>query len=149
MSVPEGLRGKSEFGVSVKANALASYTMKICINPNVFDPAYNDVITREIVTLAKDIFIAVYTANRINAVVTRGEEKLVNQEKLDTRRKLQKRALQDCSDLLALIQMAGMHFHLSSKRIAHWGGMVVEVESMISSWMESDRHIFNKIKHGT
>ncbi len=149
MSVPEGLRGKSTFGVSIKANELASYTMKICMNPKVFDPVYNDVITREIVTLAKDIFIAVYTANRINAVVTNGEEKTINQEKVNTRRKLQNRALQGCSDLLALIQMAGMHFHLKSTRIAHWGGMVVELETMINSWMGSDRRTFNKLKQGT
>ena len=56
MSVPEGKRSQSKLEAIMKARDLAAYTMKIRTNEKVFDPKYEDFLTKDIVDTAKDIY---------------------------------------------------------------------------------------------
>lgn len=65
MSVPEGKRSHSHLEIFVKCRQLATYTIKICCNENVFIPKYQNAITNDIIRTAKDIYIHCWTANNI------------------------------------------------------------------------------------
>jgi len=131
MSVPAGERGEGKLEVITKARALASYTIRITKNQNVFKPEYNDAITADLIRMAKDIYISAWNANNIK--VAHDHDNAVE------RIRLQKHAVLQCNNLLALMQLAKEVFHLSSKRIKYWAGLTMEVRSYIRRWNESDR----------
>lgn len=90
------------------ARELAVYTIQICKNKKVFLPEYQSALTDDIIRTAKDIYINAWTANNIR--VTEKNKK----ELWAWRSKLQRQAILDCNNLLALIGLA--HPSLSPKR---------------------------------
>ena len=130
MSVPQGQRSHSKLETIVMARHLAAYTIKITKNQNVFQPEYNNGITNDIISSAKDIYIRLWTAN--NIYVTRKKD-------WDERCSLQESAARECNNLLALIQLAQEVFHLKAKRIKYWSEKTIEVRNKIRSWNDSDR----------
>ena len=63
---------------------------------------------------------------------------------LKERRRLQNEAIEECDHLLSEIQIAKMIFHLRTKRVKYWGGMVEELKGYLRSWRESDADRFRK-----
>ena len=137
MSVPEGKRSQSRLEIFVKAKSLASYTIQICCNENIFLPKYQNAITNDIMKSAKDIYIKCWCANNI---------RVTDKETYKERHKLQKEAHNECNNLLALIQIAGSVFHLKNKRLKYWGEMILEVRNMISKWGQSDNERYKNFK---
>lgn len=131
MSVPEGQRGESKFEVFVKAKDLCCYTIKICCNPKVFLPEYQNALTNDIIHSSKEIFAKCWMANNI---MVKGD-KARAEERLD----LQRQAILECNNLLAMMQIAQQLFHLKTKRIKYWGEMTIEVRNLIRKWHDSDR----------
>lgn len=68
MSVPEGKRSQSHLEIFVKCKNLATYTIKICCNENVFLPKYQNAITNDIMRTAKNIYIYCWSANNVRVV---------------------------------------------------------------------------------
>lgn len=129
MSVPQGQRSHSKLEVIVMARHLAAYTIKITKNQNVFQPEYNNGITNDIISTAKNIYIDLWTANNIY---------VTDKKDWNDRDDLQQKAARNCNNLLALIQLAQEVFHLKSKRIKYWSEKTIEVRNKIRSWNESD-----------
>ena len=129
MSVPETKRGEGKLEVLVKARELATYTVKITGNTNVFKADYY-VLTNKIVGYALDIYTKCWTANNIRV------DK--DPEKAKRRLSLQESAAMDCNNLLSLMQIAWGVFHLKAKRIEYWGNLILETRKLIRSWCESD-----------
>lgn len=146
MSVPEGKRGEGKFTVLVNAQMLCIYTIKICTNKNVFLLEYQNALTDDIIRTAKNIFIDCWTANNIRITKENENEadRQRNEERKKMRRKLQERAMLNCNNLLALMQIAQSLFHLKLKRIKYWGGRTLETRAMIKAWMESDSKRYSK-----
>lgn len=146
MSVPEGKRGEGKFAVLVNAQMLCIYTIKICTNKNVFLPEYQNALTDDIIRTAKNIFIDCWTANNIRITKENENEadRQRNDERKKMRRRLQERAMLNCNNLLALMQIAQLLFHLKLKRIKYWGGRTLETRAMIKAWMESDLKRYSK-----
>lgn len=139
MAVPEGKRGEGKLRVFTKANALTIYTIKICTNPKIFLPQYQNALTNDIIRTAKNIFIYLWTANNIDVRTPKTPEQRVRVlGNYGERRRLQEAAARECNNLLALMQMAQALFHLKTKRIKYWGQMTIEVRDMIRKWQESD-----------
>lgn len=124
MSVPEGKRSQSHLEIFEKAKNLSAHTIHICSNEKVFDPKYK-ILTDKIINLSIDIFINCWTANNI---------RVVDNESYSDRHKFQKRAYQDCNNMLVLIQIASKVFHLDSGKVRNWGNLTVELKNMISKW---------------
>ena len=139
MSVPEGQRSRSKLEVIVFARSLAAYTIKITKNPHVFTPDYNNGITNEIISTAKAIYIDCWTAN--NVYVTQQE----HWSGYEGRDFLQKRAIRNCNNLLALIQLAQEVFHLKTKRIKYWSEKTIAARARIRHWNESDSKRYGSI----
>lgn len=98
MSVPEPLRHKGRLEVHVKAQYLASYTIKILSNSKTFPAEVDYVLTDRIKGCALDIYAKAWSANKINA-----ETNSVNRE---MRYKLQEEAILLCSEMLSYIGVA-------------------------------------------
>lgn len=130
MSVPVGRRKENKFEVFLKAQELATYTIKICCNKKVFLPEYQNAMTDDIIRAAKDIFINVWQANNI----------LVKEKAhADKRLEYQREAAMQCNNLLALMQIAQPLFHLSLKRIKFWSESTIAVRGLIRAWAEADK----------
>ena len=114
------------------ARELAVYTIQICKNKKVFLPEYQSALTDDIIRTAKDIYINAWTANNIR--VTEKNKK----ELWAWRSKLQRQAILDCNNLLALIGLAYPLFHLKGKRIEYWSEQTLKVRNYIKKWRESD-----------
>ena len=114
------------------ARELAVYTIQICKNKKVFLPEYQSALTDDIIRTAKDIYINAWTANNIR--VTEKNKK----ELWAWRSKLQRQAILDCNNLLALIELAHPLFRLKGKRIEYWSEQTLKVRNYIKKWRESD-----------
>ena len=130
MSVPEGKRHKGRLEVHVKAQYLASYTAKILSNNKVFNPEVDEEIIRRIKCCAYDIYTMAWTANKIRADTNSINRKMRYQR--------QEEAILLCDEMLAYIGVAKQVFHLKSKRIKYWSGLILEVRSLLQKWKESD-----------
>ena len=97
------------------ARELAVYTIQICKNRKVFLPEYQSALTDDIIRTAKD-----------------------KKELWAWRSKLQRQAILDCNNLLALIGLAHPLFHLKGKRIEFWSEQTLKVRNYIKKWRESD-----------
>lgn len=86
---------------------------------------------------AKEIFMLTYTANEINLTRQpwRKEERLGNQA----------RAIKLCGDHLAAIQLCRKHFHLSNRKVKHWGKLTRDLRIAIEGWHESDKGRYKSI----
>lgn len=136
MSVPESWQKDGKMKVLVKAQQLTIYTVKICCNQKIFLPEYQNALTNDIIRTSKNIFIYCWTANGIRVGA--------DTEKKKERQKLQEKAILECNNLLAMMQIAQKLFHLKLKRVKYWGEKTVEVKGMIRSWKEADQKRFKK-----
>ena len=84
---------------------------------------------------AKQIFVLLYTANKINLnnEPWRKAERLGNQLK----------AISLCEEHMATIQLCRKHFHLSAKKIEYWGGLALKVKNSTQKWHESDKRRYS------
>ena len=114
------------------ARELAVYTIQICKNKKVFLPEYQSALTDDIIRTAKDIYINAWTANNIRVAEKNKKELWA------WRSKLQRQAILDCNNLLALIGLAHPLFHLKGKRIEYWSEQTLKVRNYIKKWRESD-----------
>lgn len=121
-----------------KARGVALHTIKICTNKNIFLPEYQAAITDDLIRMAKDIYIKVWTANNIR--VTAGRKDL-----WAYRSKLQIQAVLESNNLLASIGLARAVFHLKGKKVAYWSKLVIESRNMIQKWHEADVNRFSNI----
>lgn len=133
MSVEKSKQGTNKFNLFDKTSRMASYTLHITRNPNVFDPDNSREIIAEIRTTAVRIHILCWRANDI-----RVPEK-DNRKQIEARMELQNQALRYCTDLKALINLAKPLYHVSGKKTKNWMRKVLEVQSLISNWRNSDR----------
>ena len=130
MSVPECKRHKGRLEVHVKAQSLASYTAKILSNTKTFDPNIDPEIVHRIKCCAYDIYARSWSANKIRADT--------NMTNRIIRYSMQEEAIMMCDEMLAYIGIAKQVFHLTSKRMKYWAGLILEVQRLLQGWKESD-----------
>lgn len=138
MSVTVDQREEGKFSLAVKAEFMASYTLEITANENVFVPEYRRGLTDDIVETAKNIYLGIREANDVTVRMgTRFQLK-----DYTDRNELQREALRNCKRLLYLIDLAHRRFHLSSKRVKYWGKLVKNVKDRIHGWIDDDTERF-------
>ena len=134
MSVTVDQREEGRFSLAVKAAFLASYTLEITANENVFLPEYRRGLTDDIVETVKNIYLGIREANDVS--VRMGT--VFHLQDYTDRNKLQREALRNCKRLLYLIDLAHRRFHLSSKRVKYWGKLVKNVKDRVHGWIDDD-----------
>lgn len=134
MSVTVDQREEGKFSLAVKAEFLASYTLEITANENVFLPEYRKGLTDDIVETAKNIYLGIREANDVTVRIGT----VFHLQDYTDRNKLQREALRNCKCLLYLIDLAHRRFHLSSKRVKYWGKLVKNVKDRMHGWIDDD-----------
>lgn len=129
MSVVAGQRKQGKLDVLTKALRVANYTNQILANQNKFDPKYDHVLGDDIKQTARNIYKRCWSANNI---------RVSNTETFKARAELQQRAVQDCNELLILIDMAYGTYHLPAKRVEFWGRITIEARDLIKKWRAAD-----------
>lgn len=120
-----------------KARGLALHTIKICTNQNIFLPKYQSALTDDLIKLANNIYLKVWRANNI---------RVTKMEHWNSRGKLQMSAILDCNDLLAMIGLARVLFHLKGKKAEYWSKLAKETRALITKWHESDAKRYSNVK---
>ena len=135
MAVPEGERGEGRFSLPIHAEELVRYTMIITANDKVFTPAYQRALTDDIIDTAKNIYLDIREANDISVRVGTP----FHLDDFRERNRLQREAYRYTKRLLYLMDLAHRIFHLETKRVYYWTGLVLEVKDRLYGWIESDK----------
>lgn len=134
MSVTEDNRKEGKLKVCVLARKVANHTLVVTANEKIFVPRFQK-LTDELIKTALGISMHCWTANNIR--VTCRDDWL-------ERNRLQKLAVRECDELLALIDIARPQFHLRLQKVRHWGLLAVEAKQYIKAWNEKDKARYSK-----
>lgn len=111
-----------------KARDLSAHTIKICSNKNIFTEEYSYLV-QKIVDISVNIYLSARRANNIRVVtVTDGSHRRVYQDV----------AINECDELLALIDLAKRVFHLRSSKVVYWISLVEDTKALLIRWKDSD-----------
>lgn len=130
MSQTKDRRKENKLEALSEAEKFCDYTIKICDNEKIFLPKHRNSVTAEIISLAKDIYVNMWTANDI---------RVLSHEDCVTRLRLQIAAKRCCRRLLPLIQLCKSVFHLPTRRVVYWGKWLRHVKHLLDQWHERDR----------
>lgn len=131
MSVPMDRRNEGRLDVNTKAKELCVYTLRITANKKVFMEE-QDAFTQMLREAALDIHLKCWEANNIRVDS--------NMERYKRRIELQARAIDKCTALCAMIDLAKPLFHLTTKRTIFWMDKVTALREMIRAWRANDVH---------
>lgn len=126
--VPMSKRTASKLKVFKRASKLVRHTCRICANKNNF-PDYLSGIANQLTSTSMDIARLIWTANNV---------KVENLEDLNRRKSYQRQAHEQCESMLYLIDLAGKITHRSTDSILYWGGLTIDVETLLNAWRQSD-----------
>jgi len=136
MSVPKSKRSEGQLTVLVKANELATHTIKICSNEKNFPKHYRWCITNKIVDSALDINNYITMANAVF---------VTDKNDVALRKQFQTKAIAASYALLSMMDIAYHTFGIESKKIEYWTGLVIEVQNYLRNWKKSDAERYNDI----
>lgn len=136
MSVPKSKRSEGQLTVLVKANELATHTIKICSNEKNFPKHYRWCITNKIVDSALDINNYITMANAVF---------VTDKNDVALRKQFQTKAIATSYALLSMMDIAYRTFGIESKKIEYWTGLVIEVQNYLRNWKKSDAERYNDI----
>jgi hypothetical protein len=136
MSVPKSKRSEGQLTVLVKANELATHTIKICSNEKNFPKHYRWCITNKIVDSALDINNYITMANAVF---------VTDKNDVALRKQFQTKAIAASYALLSMMDIAYRTFGIESKKIEYWTGLVIEVQNYLRNWKKSDAERYNDI----
>ena len=122
-------RKPNRLEVFLKTRQLCIYTLTITANEKVFPAQFYRSMTSRLEALAVRIHEQCWKANNIMAKSAEG---------MAARKALQDSAIADCQAFLALLDVAKGLFHLASKRVEYWTGLIIETRNLIRGWRESD-----------
>lgn len=137
MSQPEGQRKEGKNKKFIGTLDLVKYTLTITKNENIFLPEYRGEVTNKIIDTAMQIHLDAWEANNI---------RVTNLSRKRERELLQLRAINGCNKLLALMDIAKTMFHLTTKRMKYWTGMVISCRERLRKWADNDRTRYSDVK---
>lgn len=129
MSVPASKRGVGRLEIITKARELKRYTLQICTNEKNFPKRYRWCVTNDIVKETNDMCRLIVSANAVKVETI--NDKLRRNER-------QKQAYELTEVLLEDIDTAYTFFHLDSDRVEFWTSQIVNIQTLLRSWMRSD-----------
>lgn len=137
MSVVKSKRKEGQLTIFTKASNLAEHTIKICSNEKYFPKHYRWCLTSRIVNAALDINDNLIAANSIY---------VNDHEDYVLRKQHQQIAIAASCTLLSNVAFAQNVFHLESKKIEYWTGLITEVQTALRNWKKSDAERYKEYK---
>lgn len=129
MAVVKSKRSEGELTVVTKAKELVDYSCRICGNEDVFPKRNRWVLAYKIIENAQEIEDLILKANSV-FVKTKGD--------YDLRRRYQTEALAQIAALTGSIDRGYRLYNIESRRIKHWTGLVIDVQSLLRNWRNKD-----------
>lgn len=142
MSVPVSQRKESKLEVLIKALAVANYTNGILANRKKFPEEYDHVLGDDLKRAGQGIYRYCRQANNLRAIKPVSQK--IDPEAREARYRLQTKALENCNELLVLIDMAYGTYHLSSKRVEYWSRLTRDARELIRKWRAADVKRYGK-----
>ena len=142
MSVPKDSRTEGNLRAHILARNHALYVIQITQNEKIFDPMYHQAITDDLVRTSKQIFDLLWTANGIKVTSRPGFND--RRDLYHERRGLIEEAIKLCRTMLSGIEIAHKAFHLTTKRVEYWSGLVIEIRNKARAWVDSDYHRYKE-----
>ena len=102
---------------------LAKHTLIVCDNQNIFKPEHED-LTNRIREVAINIYLNAYHANKTK----------LNKAHWKDREPLQIEAIRLCNELIGLINLAAITFHLRRKKKDYWVNLAVKTKDLLVNW---------------
>lgn len=137
MSVPVNQRTHGKLEACVKAHDLCCYTLQITANKKIFMTQYQEALTNRIIEAAVTIHTLCWSANNI---------KVDSEYDYNERIRYQDKAAIQCNVLLSLIEIAKTIFHLETRRVTYWSGLVIDTRNLIRGWRSSDKKRYADFK---
>lgn len=137
MSVPVNQRTHGKLEACVKAHDLCCYTLQITANKKIFMTQYQEALTNRIIETAVTIHTLCWSANNI---------KVDSEYDYNERIRYQDKAAIQCNVLLSLIEIAKKIFHLETRRVTYWSGLVIDTRNLIRGWRSSDKKRYADFK---
>lgn len=130
MSVPRSKRSIPKLKPLLDANMLIKHTILITSNEKVFKLCYK-ALTDDIVHCSEKIFTKAWEANniRINTL-----------EDWKWKYHLQTEAINECKNMLALINIAYGIFHLRGQKVDYWASLIIQTSNSLSEWRKKDKN---------
>jgi len=124
--------------VVLDAKRLYTHSVKIMGNEKVFKPSndFHCATLNRIHELLLDVYLKTFEANRVNVPK--------NPELANERLALQRFAIVDCQNLLALFELSKSQFHLDARKFWNWMEMLVNLGKKLSAWHKSDVERYGK-----
>ena len=129
MSVPSYLRKENTMNVQAKAAELVAYTIRTATNEKTVPKRYRWCSGDKLVSTALGIAESIDLANSM---------RLDDEQEAKDRRALQRRTLAKTYALLTQISVAHEMSQFPTERWANWTSMVLEVQTLLRSWISSD-----------
>lgn len=121
MSVPVNMRKEGRLKVYMQAHELVCYTLKITANDKIFIKDFQTSLTDRINDLVLVIWSDLWFI----------ENYYDHNDKKKERKHRKSTAFANCDILLSYIAIAKSIFHLDSRRIQYWTGLVVDLKDSI------------------
>ena len=102
---------------------LAKHTLIVCDNAKIFKPEHED-LTSRIRKTALNIYLNAYHANKTK----------LNKAHWKNREPLQIEAIRLCNELIGLINLATITFHLRWKKKYYWVSLAVKTKELLVNW---------------
>lgn len=147
-NVPAESRKKTPLQAIVNGRTLCKHTLHILANNKVFratptgdaeedaaNPPQPELVAK-IRETTLDAYMAAYAAN--NTPFTADNYR--------HRRQLQDKSISKLNDLLALIELAAVVFHLPGRRVHHWTDITCLVRNQTQAWKESDYGRYRRLR---
>ena len=129
MSVPVNARKEGKMEVFLRCRDLCKYTLEITANEKHFPPKYQEVLTKRICEYAISIHTCAWKANNI---------RVSDEYTYKERHGLQAMSIASCYELLSLMDIAKPLFHLETRRVMFWTGLILETRKLLRAWRDAD-----------
>ena len=151
----EGEHKQNDFTAGNAVLDLANHVFTITDNTNKF-PEYTQTerVTQDGKTIVTLVMRSDSLVNRVRdqaysaflkTFKANGIDLRKEPERKSERLRLQSEAIELCDEHLAAIQLCRKHFHLSSKKIKHWGDLTRKAKNLLIAWHDSDKVRFKNI----
>lgn len=129
MSVKVCDRKQGRFETLTKSMELASHTIKVCDNSNIFPKRHRLSITADIIKETKWLPKLINRANKKDLLKETKE-----------RKKLQRHALDLLDDIEIDLQITYLALspNISEQKLDYWIGLVVETRTKLNAWIKAD-----------
>lgn len=145
--VPAEIRTPSKFEPILMARNLAKYSLNILANNKTFKALPTGDVEYDVKNPPQPEFVGELRKASLSIYKTAyaANETQLNKDNYKHRRNLQDKAISECTELMALIELSMKVFHLSFKRVKYWLNFTLIVRERLRKWRDADLKRYKRL----